>query len=49
MTVNLGDGSDTLQLLYCNVSTLSLDGGSGADAYTTVSSRVLRKTVTSVP
>lgn len=48
-SITLGDGSDSLRLTYCSVSTLSLNGGNGTDAYTTVSSTISRKTVTSVP
>ena len=47
LAVSLGDGDDSLRLSLCTVSTLSLNGGNGTDTYSTYSSQITRKSVSS--
>lgn len=49
VSVQLGDGNDTLRLSYCSVSALTLDGGAGTDGYTTIGSRIGFKSVKGIP
>lgn len=49
MSIRLGDGNDSLRLTYCVVTSLSVDGGAGTDAYTTLGSTISSKSITRVP
>ncbi|MCX7410053.1 MAG: hypothetical protein NTZ32_18400 [Planctomycetales bacterium] len=45
----LGGGADNLRMTLCDIGWLKLDGGSGADAYTRLTTPIKRVIVTNVP
>ncbi len=49
VAINLHEGNDAASLSLCNVTTLGVDGGSGTDTVSTVSSTTRNRSIKNVP
>jgi hypothetical protein len=48
VTMALNDGNDQIKMTYCSIATLTLDGGTGTNTLTKLTSKVTKPVITNI-